>query len=122
MEIAIIENPKKEQCEPIIQGVLEYGLSQIGGQKPKDTAFHVTNDTQLIGGATARKHFSQFYLDNLWIDREHRSLGIGKKLHQEILQYALKLESKRILLNTLNSRAVSFYKSLGYEEIAVIEG
>ena len=76
---------------------------------------------ELIGGATGRDHFSHFYLDNIWVKEEHRSKGIGKSIHEEIVACVKKCGCKRILLSTLNKKAVRFYLKLGYKQLSVIE-
>lgn len=30
-------------------------------------SFHATKGNEILGGATGRVHFTQFYLDNLWV-------------------------------------------------------
>jgi ribosomal protein S18 acetylase RimI-like enzyme len=122
MEITRIENPPAHASKPIEDGVMAYGLSQVDGVEPRKWAFHATEGGTLIGGATGRIHFSQFYLDNLWVSAAHRSTGIGTRLHEAVVQYATEHDCKRILLNTLNRRAVDFYRRLGYRSLAVIEG
>ncbi len=122
MEMTIIENPSKSEIEPIVKGVMEYGLSQVSGIMPRKWAFHVRDGNDLIGGATGRDHLSQFYLDNIWVKEQLRSKGIGTKIHDEVITCAKNCGCRRVQLNTLNSKAVAFYRKLGYEILAEIEG
>ena len=41
-------------------------------------------------------------------------------MHDSVLELAANLSCSRIQLNTLNIRAVAFYKNLGYETLAII--
>lgn len=121
MEIETIENPSEFEVQPIINGVMEYGLSQVNGVVPRKWAFHAKKSNELIGGATGRDHFSQFYLDNIWVKEEYRSKGIGESIHKEVVACAKKCGCRKIQLNTLNEKAAKFYSGLGYATLSVIE-
>ena len=121
MEVLTIENPNEQDTKPIEQGVMQYGLLQVGGEIPRKWAFHMKVENKIIGGATGRDHFSQFYLDNIWVKEEYRSKGIGQRIHEDVVACAERCGCNRILLSTLNKRASQFYRKLGYEHLAVIE-
>jgi GNAT superfamily N-acetyltransferase len=121
MEMLTIENPDEKDTKPIEEGVMQYGLLQVDGEKPRKWAFHMKDNGKIIGGATGRDLFSQFYLDNIWVKEEYRSMGIGEEIHKEVVACAIKCDCNKILLSTLNRRASKFYKKLGYETLAVIE-
>ena len=100
---------------------MEYGLSQVQNKLPRSWAFHAKDDNIIIGWAIGRDHFSQFYLDHIWVKEEFRSKGLGSKIHEQVLQCANSCGCTRIQLNTLNKKAVDFYKKLGYSTLAIIE-
>ncbi|OUS26099.1 hypothetical protein A9Q99_19170 [Gammaproteobacteria bacterium 45_16_T64] len=122
MMITTIEDPTAEESKPIEDGVLEYGLSQVGGVMPTKWAFHATSENKIIGGATGRVHLSQFYLDNLWVLESLRSRGYGTAIHEVVVARAQLCGCKRIQLNTLNEKAVALYTRLDYENIATVHG
>jgi ribosomal protein S18 acetylase RimI-like enzyme len=121
MKMLTIENPGEKDTKPIEDGVMQYGLLQVDGVIPRKWAFHARDSNEIIGGAVGRDYFSQFYLDNIWVKEEHRSKGLGKRIHEEVVRCAEKCDCKRILLSTLNENAVRFYRALGYYQLAVIE-
>ncbi|MCU7917883.1 MAG: GNAT family N-acetyltransferase [Candidatus Thiodiazotropha sp. (ex Epidulcina cf. delphinae)] len=121
MEITAIEDPNELDSKPIEDGVMEYGLMQVNETAPKKWAFYAKNCGELIGGAIGRVHFSQFYLDNIWVKEDARSRGIGESVHQKVVACAERYGCRRIQLNTLNEKAVKFYRRLGYETLAMIE-
>ena len=121
MELITIEDPNENEIEPIVNGVIEYGLSQVGGIKPGKWAFHAKDSNMIIGGAIGRNHFSQFYLDHIWVEEANRSKGIGRQIHSEVIACAESCGCKRIQLNSLNKAAVTFYRGMGYETLATIE-
>ncbi len=121
MEIQTIEHPNENELEPIVNGVMEYGLSQVNGVRPRKWAFHAKNNGELIAGATGRDHYSQFYLDNIWVKEEYRSRGIGTSIHEKVTACAKRCGCRRVQLNTLNPKAVTLYQRLGYEILAEID-
>lgn len=122
MKISIIEDPTDEETSSIEKGVLDYGLTQVEGIAPTKWAFHAVEDGQLLGGATGRIHFTQFYLDLVWVKEEFRSKGVGTVILASIVDFARENKCKRILLNTMNVNAVRLYEKLGYKILSVIEG
>jgi hypothetical protein len=46
MNIVTVKNPGSHDTGPIENGVIEYGLSLVGGEPPKKCAFHVDGNTQ----------------------------------------------------------------------------
>tara|TARA_Y100000590_G_C15665708_1_gene994352 strand:- start:874 stop:1335 length:462 start_codon:yes stop_codon:yes gene_type:complete len=58
----------------------------------------------------------QVHLYHIYVDKEHRRLGIGKKLIKKIIEQAKKTEMKIILLNVVagNKVAISLYSKMGF--------
>lgn len=122
MEIIKISNPTSDDVKSVVDGVAEYGLSQVDGIMPEQWVIHAVENGEIIGGATGRIHFRQSYLDNLWVTCELRNKGLGSKIHEEVVEISTRSSCSRIQLNTLNMQAVKLYKRLGYEILAEIEG
>lgn len=61
--------------------------------------------------------------DNVWalfIDPKFEKQGIGKKLHQMLLDWYFNQKRERIWLGTSpNTRAEQFYRTLGWQEIGI---
>ncbi len=55
------------------------------------------------------------YLDDLYVQKNYRGMGIGRKLLQEVLKVARQENCKRIRWQVLNwnTPAIEFYKKLG---------
>ena len=55
------------------------------------------------------------YLDDLYVQKNYRGMGIGRKLLQEVLKVAKQENCKRIRWQVLNwnTPAIEFYKRLG---------
>ena len=58
---------------------------------------------------------TEFYIDDLCVDENHRSQGIGKALYRHIYAHAKALGCRAVTLNVwnCNSRALKFYEKLG---------
>lgn len=58
----------------------------------------------------------QVQLYHVYVDKEHRRLGIGKKLIKKIIEQAKKTETKIISLNVVagNTEAISLYSKMGF--------
>lgn len=122
MQIVEIQDPADEDIAPILQGVMDYGLSQIQGILPVRRAFHLKVDGKFIGGATAKIHFTKCYLDNLWVDENHRGNGYGACLLEKVAECAANHACNAIYLNTLNDKAVALYQKQGYSVVATVAG
>lgn len=89
----------------------------------KNTArvFLATVDHQPVGFALFFYHFSTFvgkagiYIEDVYIQKPYRGLGLGKMLFQKIAQTATKEDCGRIEWSCLdwNTRSIEFYLSLG---------
>ncbi len=121
MNIYTIDKPKADDLAPIEEGVMNYGLAQVGNCLPELKAIHLRLDDVLIGGATGKLHFKQFYLDNLWVAESYRSQGYGRKIHEQVVECARNNDCTTIRLQTLNKKAVELYRKLDYAALAKIE-
>jgi diamine N-acetyltransferase len=81
------------------------GFSMFGAQKDEDIADH------------------RFWIWRLMIAEGHRFKGYGKAVINEIVQIAKKKGFDELVLSTepQNSKAIKFYKSLGFRATGVIE-
>lgn len=112
-------NPPDDVVKTINEGIESYALEELGGEKPQKTLGLYTRSPSgsgsVIAGALGRPIRGRFYLHSLWVAQAHRSQGYGSGLLAAIEQEVLALECEQIILNTLNQRAVGFYRQHGYE-------
>jgi ribosomal protein S18 acetylase RimI-like enzyme len=81
----------------------------------------VLDDGEIIAYALFYKSFASFrgqqgfYLEDIFIDKNYRGLGIGEKLLKNIAQTAKSQGAERIDFQVLdwNTLAISFYEKLG---------
>ena len=89
-----------------------------------DGIFLVTTlNDEIIGTGAIRKLEGDICeLKRLWLLNEQHSQGLGFRMMQELLSFARAYGYKRIRLETdavAQSRAVEFYKRLGFYEIPI---
>jgi N-acetylglutamate synthase-like GNAT family acetyltransferase len=78
--------------------------------------FGVYNKNEQLGFARVVTDFSIFaYLADVFILEEYRSLGIGKKLIQTILEYPELKDIKRWMLATTDAH--KFYSQFGFNNL-----
>lgn len=110
-----------EQCEYDKKGKVIL-LEKSFFKKPVELyGLVVEFEEQLIGFASYMKQYatwdarSYIYMDCLFIDKHHRSKGLGDELIKKIKQSAILLECNHIQWQTpeFNTRAIKFYKRIG---------
>ena len=97
------ENHAKENSAP------SYGKDRINWQV-YDSSEHLT------GVLTADILWDWMYIDELWVDKNHRGEGIGKELMGKAEEYAVSQSLTGLWLWTQSWQAPKFYEQLGYEE------
>ncbi len=115
------------QIQVVRNAVKENMLSDPALVPDKDVEDFITNrgkgwvcemDDTIIGFAIAdlREH-------NIWalfVDPGHEAKGIGKKLHQLMLDWYFNQTKEKVWLGTSpNSRAEKFYRMQGWKEVGV---
>ncbi len=110
-----IVNPQNDQLSAITNGLNSFGLEQTGWEAPARVAI-VCEDygTDVIGGVIGHSIRQRFYLTQLWVAEEHRSMGVGAELVSRMEAFAKERDCRDVVVDTLNSAAVLFYESLGY--------
>ena len=97
------------------QGQEEY--EQSNGISDKYFEFYITasSNNQIVGVLSGYAVFAEIYVDDLWVDRNHRGQGHGKKL-LNFLEDKFDGEGyNNINLSTSEFQAPVFYKKCGYE-------
>ena len=75
-----------------------------------------------IGGIAGRAFYKSFMIDHLWIDKEHRRKGYGKKLLIAAEKIAKEHGCISAQTSSYSFQAPEFYQKLGYEVFGVFDG
>jgi GNAT superfamily N-acetyltransferase len=89
--------------------------------RPAAETLVAVHDGRAVGFAQFFHNFSTFrgarglYLEDLFVEPDHRGNGLGRRLLKELAQIAVERECERMEWSVLdwNAPAIGFYKSLG---------
>ncbi len=79
-----------------------------------------TEQGKIIGSAVGKIYLRWLHIDLFWVDEAHRRKGVGKSLMYKIEKYAVEAGLKGIEVWTQSWQAPEFYRSMDYEEFAVL--
>lgn len=77
---------------------------------------------RILGGAVGRTWGQCCELLQLWVDAQHRGLGIGSRLVDAFEAHARTRGCSIFYLTTLSFQAPEFYRAKGYRTLAQIDG
>ncbi len=89
----------------------EYEKERVNWVVNKDSAL-------LIGALTADILWDWMYIDELWVDKNYRSLGIAKNLMKSAEEYSVSHDLTGLWLWTQSWQAAEFYEKLDFVEFA----
>lgn len=114
---------KFEELEKYLnEGLIEYGVAEAGGNKPKYIYCSIKdNQHKFVGGIKGYAMLNLFYISQLFVDENHRNIGLGKKLLSEIETVAKNHGCSTLRLDTLNKKSHSFYIKSGFEKTLEIK-
>lgn len=129
----IIREASKEDYPAIILLIKEFAEFQRTPEKVTITAEQMNRDKELFKCFVAELENKEIigfaswffayyswsgkalYLDDLYVKKEFRTLGLGKRLLTAVLDVARKEECKKVRwqVSKWNTNAISFYKKIG---------
>lgn len=105
----------RENCEWILRNTEE------NPTKTNYCNFGAYDNGKLIGGAVGYIAWKWYFLDQLWIEEEHRKSGIGTKIINKIEEYAKDNNLLGVRMETWSFQARGFYEKMGYNVYATFE-
>ncbi|QMU66101.1 MAG: GNAT family N-acetyltransferase [Flavobacteriaceae bacterium] len=114
-ELAVFEN-ESDAVSLSVEDLIRDGFSEY----PKFKAYVAEVDSKIVGMALFYERYSTWvgktiHLEDLIVTKNKRGMGIGKKLYNAVLVYALNKGVKRVSWEVLNwnTHAIDFYESTG---------
>lgn len=87
----------------------EFGTAYPFGFMIRDTNNHI------IAGCNGSVIFGAIYTDQLWVHKDYRSIGIGRKLMDHVYDYGRQVGCTLATVATMSFQAAHhFYEKLGY--------
>ena len=113
MKIEFTSSPQNTDIEFLTHKINEESI-EFGAATP--FAFFIRNENGIIiAGVNGSIIFGCIYTDQLWVDKNYRKSGFGKKLMDGVHEYGRKSRCVMATVNTMSFQgAEEFYKKLGY--------
>ena len=113
-------NPKDE--ETISENLGAFNALKAGADNHQPLNIFLHNEqSQLIGGLLGGTYWGWLVIEILWIAKEARGRGYGKKMVQMAEQEAIKRGCRHAHLDTMSFQAPDFYIKLGYSVFGKLE-
>lgn len=113
MEIEHTSSPNSQDIDFLTEKINEE-TPEFGASYP--FAFFIRdNHGKIIAGANGSVVFGAVYTDQLWVDRDHRKAGLGRKLMEQVENYGRSVGCTTATVATMSFQgAQKFYEKLGY--------
>jgi GNAT superfamily N-acetyltransferase len=121
--LTLEDNPTSDDVETVSRGLEAYNVSKTGVENARQLAIFLRDDAgQIVGGLCGWTFWGWLAIDLLWLDEGVRGQEYGTRLVEQAEQEALARGCGGVLLHTMSFQAPDFYRKIGYEEYAVLEG
>ena len=115
METITNDNPNEEEIKFIRSSLKdEYGIIYPDNYK-EINLIEYNEERKIVAGLIGCTYWGWLYVNILWVNKEYRNKGIGKKLIKKAEKEALERGCKYAHLDTMDFQAPGFYKKLSYE-------
>lgn len=115
-----IKSCSEEKANYIHRRLQEYNSRYI--TDCEDLSYCIENENgECIAGIVASRDMDCIMVDYLFADDAYRENGYGSKLLTYLEEQAIRLDVKRIILNTFGFQAPAFYEKQGYQLFGKIE-
>ena len=121
MEVKFLNGFLNESLQQRIKDGFTSHTNEVSApQYQKDRVNWLVNgdNNLLIGVLTADLLWDWVYIDELWVDKNYRNLGIATNLMNTAEEYAISQKMTGLWLWTQSWQAAEFYEQLGYVEFA----
>lgn len=115
-KISLVEQIFSNVLKKMEEGLLEYELSHGIYVDYTPFAFELYNDKhEVIGVLDAFSSYFSIHIRDLWIDKNYRRQGYGKKLINELEEYCKRKRFNNINTVSCEFQAPDFYKKCGFQ-------
>lgn len=125
MTIEITKEPKEQDAKILSQGIIDYNNSEVPDLEPieKEVKFFVFAKDEtgnIVGGIRATCFWNTMHIELLWLSKNCRGKGVGKKIMSAAEHFAQKVGCEKVFVETTSWQAKPFYEKVGYQHIATI--
>ncbi len=121
--LSVEDNPTADDLEVVSKGLEAYNVGRMGREDSRRLAIFLRDEAgQIVGGLTGWTWWDCCAIDELWIAEQARGREYGTRMVEQAEQEARARGCHQIILTTMSFQAPDFYRKLGYEEHAVLDG
>ncbi|WP_340402100.1 GNAT family N-acetyltransferase [Paenibacillus sp. FSL H8-0079] len=124
-ELQIVFEDNDEDYKTVCNNLYNYNLKETKGLLTKPgrsiNLFLRDKTGKAVGGIFCATYCETLYIDNFWIDEEHRKKGYGKSLIMQAERMASQLGCKLSHTSTFSYQSPEFYQNMGYNVFGVID-
>lgn len=115
MKIELLEDPDKEFASFLSKKLVEFNWQHWKDVERKTLAVKITENNEVIGGASGQSFGNWLMLERLWVSEGYRGKNIGHKLLTTFEKQGVERGCRMCLLDTLDFQAKPFYEKNGYK-------
>jgi GNAT superfamily N-acetyltransferase len=121
--ILTVEQPSPEVIEAVLSGLRRFNVERAGTDKSEQLAAVLrVGEDEVVGGACGVIWGAVLEVEYLWLREDLRRRGRGSRLLLALEREAAARGCTLAFLFTFSFQAPEFYKKMGYEPFAEIEG
>ena len=125
MYVEVKTDPPKRDSDILSQGIMDFNKSEVPDLEPNEDevkffVFAKDDAGVVVGGIRAICFWNTLHIELLWLSKECRGTGIGKRLIDVAESYAVEQKCEKALVETTSWQAKPFYEKNGYEHIATL--
>lgn len=111
-----------EESNFIRNQLIEFNSQHVPNGRYEEINLCLKNDNnEIIAGLNSAICWNWMEIDILWVHKDYRKQGLGKRLLEEAEKIARTNKCTFIKLNTFSFQAPEFYEKYGYKVIAIID-
>lgn len=115
IKISYVEQISADVMTKMEEGLKEYELSYGVHVDYTPFAFELYNEKgEIIGVLDAFSSYSSIHIRDLWVDKDHRGQGLGRKLINALEEYCKTKGFNNINTVSCAFQAPDFYKKCGF--------
>jgi GNAT superfamily N-acetyltransferase len=122
--LVVTDQPGAEAEAVIRDGLSDYNFDKAGYRDYRPLAILARDpDTgEVVGGLLGRTSFGLLYVERFFLPEPLRKQGLGTRILKAAEEEGRRRGCSRALLTTLEFQAPGFYKRVGWEVLAQLDG